>query len=50
MAFTMMPGEVHQIVNDGDTDLEFLTVSAPAWEPGDTYEAPLPDCVEGGSA
>lgn len=42
MAFTMLPGEIHQIVNDGDEDLEFLTISAPAWVPDDTFEAALP--------
>jgi len=43
MAFTMVPQEIHQIVNDADEDLEFLTVSAPAWVPDDTYEAPMPE-------
>ena len=43
LAFTMHPGEVHQIVNDGTEDLEFLTISAPAWVPEDTYEVDLPD-------
>ena len=42
MAFTMIPPEIHQLVNDSDEDLEFLTVSAPAWVPDDTYESPLP--------
>ena len=43
MAISIMPGEVHQIVNDTAETLEFLTVSAPAWVPDDTYEAPLPE-------
>ena len=30
--------EVHQIFNDGEEDLEFLTVSAPAWTQDDSYE------------
>jgi len=39
----IMPGEVHQIWNsDPDTDFEFLTVSAPAWVPTDTYPVLLP--------
>ncbi len=37
VATLIMPGEVHQIFNDEPEPLEFLTVSAPAWEPSDTY-------------
>jgi mannose-6-phosphate isomerase-like protein (cupin superfamily) len=36
-ACLIVPGEVHQIFNDGTVDLEFLAVSAPAWVPEDTY-------------
>jgi len=37
-AVLIMPGEIHQIFNaSDDLDLEFLTVSAPAWVPDDTY-------------
>jgi mannose-6-phosphate isomerase-like protein (cupin superfamily) len=43
MAISIMPGEIHQIINNGVEDLEFLTVSAPAWVPTDTYEADLPE-------
>ena len=43
IAVLIMPGEVHQIWNsDPDTDFEFLTVSAPAWVPTDTYPVLLP--------
>lgn len=35
-ACLIMPGEVHQIFNDKSTDLEFLAICAPAWEPGDS--------------
>jgi mannose-6-phosphate isomerase-like protein (cupin superfamily) len=38
-ACLIMPGEVHQIFNDEETMLEFLTVSAPAWTPDDTFAA-----------
>jgi mannose-6-phosphate isomerase-like protein (cupin superfamily) len=38
-ACLIMPGEVHQIFNDGETPLEFLTVSAPAWTPDDSFDA-----------
>lgn len=38
-ACLIMPEEVHQIFNDQDSDLEFLTISAPAWVPDDTYPA-----------
>lgn len=39
----IMPGEVHQIRNASDSEpLEFLTVSAPAWVPDDSFEAALP--------
>jgi mannose-6-phosphate isomerase-like protein (cupin superfamily) len=33
------PGETHQIFNPGESDLEFLAVCAPAWAPGDSFEA-----------
>jgi quercetin dioxygenase-like cupin family protein len=46
VAFNMLPGEIHQIINDADDDLEFLTVSAPAWVPDDTFEAELPAAGE----
>jgi mannose-6-phosphate isomerase-like protein (cupin superfamily) len=36
-ACLIMPGEVHQITNEANETLEFLTVSAPAWQPNDTY-------------
>lgn len=43
MAVLIMPGEVHQIWNAlPDRDLEFLTVSAPAWVPGDSFAGELP--------
>lgn len=29
--------EIHQIFNDGEDDLEFLAISAPAWIPGDSF-------------
>ncbi len=32
----IMPGEIHQIFNDEGEDLEFLTISAPAWTPDDS--------------
>lgn len=36
-ACLIKPLEKHKIVNDGEDDLEFLTVSAPAWVPDDSY-------------
>lgn len=36
-ACLIMPGEIHQIFNNEDEELHFLTVSAPAWVPDDTY-------------
>lgn len=43
IAVLIMPGEVHQIYNAlEDADLEFLTISAPAWTPDDSYSANLP--------
>jgi mannose-6-phosphate isomerase-like protein (cupin superfamily) len=35
----IQPGEAHQISNAGLDDLEFLAVCAPAWAPGDSFEA-----------
>jgi mannose-6-phosphate isomerase-like protein (cupin superfamily) len=43
VAVLIMPGEIHQIWNaESDEDFEFLTISAPAWVPTDTYPAGLP--------
>jgi mannose-6-phosphate isomerase-like protein (cupin superfamily) len=43
IAVLIMPGEIHQIWNaEPDRDFEFLTVSAPAWVPTDTYPVGLP--------
>ncbi len=55
VAILIMPGEVHQIWNDDpNMDFEFLTVSAPAWVPTDTYRVELPaaadDETESGTA
>ncbi len=36
-ACLIKPFETHQIFNEGKDDLEFLTVSAPAWTPDDSY-------------
>lgn len=32
------PGEQHQIINQGKTDLEFLAICAPAWVPENSFE------------
>jgi len=32
------PGDRHQIYNRGDVLLEYLVVTAPAWEPADSFE------------
>jgi mannose-6-phosphate isomerase-like protein (cupin superfamily) len=37
-ACLIMPGEVHQIFNYEEEDLEFLAISAPAWTPEDSFE------------
>lgn len=42
MAIAIMPKEVHQIVNDGNESLEFLTISGPAWQAGDEYLCDMP--------
>lgn len=36
-ACLIKPSEIHQISNYGEDDLEFLTVSAPAWTPDDSF-------------
>ena len=38
-ACLIMPGEIHQIFNDMEGDLEFLAICAPAWTPDDSFEA-----------
>lgn len=35
----IVPGEHHQIFNDGDEDLEFIAVCAPPWMPDDSVFA-----------
>lgn len=35
-ACLILPGQVHQIINDGDQILEFLAVCVPAWFPSDS--------------
>jgi mannose-6-phosphate isomerase-like protein (cupin superfamily) len=50
-AVLIMPGEVHQIWNaEPDVDFEFLTISAPAWVPTDTYPAELPSVIADSTA
>jgi len=39
-ACLIKPLETHQIDNEGEDDLEFLTVSAPAWTPDDSFFTP----------
>lgn len=44
--FTLLPGqacwieagEVHQIKNNGETELVFIAICAPAWVPEDSFE------------
>ena len=44
--FTLLPGQAcwievgenHKIQNDGETELVFLAICAPAWVPEDSYE------------
>lgn len=37
-ACLLMPGEIHRIFNASENEnLEFLTISAPAWTPTDSY-------------
>ena|SRR5450755_3387992 len=36
-ACLIKPFEIHQIFNKGEDNLEFLTVSAPAWTPDDSF-------------
>ncbi len=36
-ACLIKPFETHRIFNEGKDDLEFLTVSAPAWTPDDSF-------------
>jgi len=37
-AVLIAPFEVHQIMNQTNTDVVFLAVCVPAWEPCDSYE------------
>ncbi len=36
-ACLIKPFEIHQIFNEGEGNLEFLTVCAPAWTPDDSF-------------
>lgn len=37
-AVLIEPGEVHQIMNNGEENLVFIAVCVPAWQPGDSFE------------
>ena len=37
-AVLIEPGEVHQIINNGEENLVFIAVCVPAWQPGDSFE------------
>lgn len=47
--FTLLPGqacwiesgEIHQIHNEGETELVFLAICAPAWVPNDSLEVEI---------
>ena len=39
-ACLIKPLETHQIYNEGEDELEFLTVSVPAWTPDDSFFTP----------
>ena len=36
-ALLIMPGEVHQIFNDTDSDVELVVTCVPAWTPDDFH-------------
>ena len=38
-ACLIQPGEIHQISNQGDAELEFLAYCVPAWVPEDSFKA-----------
>ncbi|MCB1198566.1 MAG: cupin domain-containing protein [Deltaproteobacteria bacterium] len=33
----IMPGQVHSLINHTHLDVEFYAISAPAWQPDDSY-------------
>ena len=37
-AILIQPGEIHQISNQGDSELNFLSVCVPAWVSEDSFE------------
>lgn len=37
-ACLILPGQVHQMSNAGNTPLTFIAVCVPAWTPGDSYQ------------
>ena len=36
-AVLILPGQLHQIFNSGEADLEFLAICSPAWYPEDAF-------------
>jgi len=42
MMFSILPREIHDVINNTDNDFELLAISAPAFSPEDSIECEMP--------
>ena len=40
--FSALPGEIHDVINNTDSDFELLAISAPAFSPEDSIDCEMP--------
>ena len=42
MMISILPGEIHDVINNTDNDFELLAISAPAFSPEDSIDCEMP--------
>jgi len=42
MMVSILPGEIHDVINNTDSDFELLAISAPAFSPEDSIDCEMP--------
>lgn len=42
MIVSILPGEIHDVINNTDSDFELLAISAPAFSPEDSIDCEMP--------
>ena len=46
MMVSILPGEVHDVINNSNSDFELLAISAPAFSPDDSIDCDMPPMRE----